>query len=84
MKKNVLKYEPHDALFVPDSDPLIFFRTILEFARSGLKSGGNIFFEINERFGKQMIQLLEKFNYHHIILRKDINNKDRMIKGTKK
>jgi len=84
MKKNVLKYEPHNALFVPDSDPLIFFRAILEFAKSKLQSGGNIFFEINERFGKQMIQLLEKFNYHHIILRKDINNKDRMIKGTKK
>lgn len=84
MKKNVLKYEPHKALFVPDSDPLIFFRAILEFAKSKLQSGGNIFFEINERFGKQMIQLLEKFNYHHIILRKDINNKDRMIKGTKK
>ncbi|MCK4630706.1 MAG: peptide chain release factor N(5)-glutamine methyltransferase [Bacteroidales bacterium] len=84
MKKNVLKYEPHDALFVPDSNPLIFFRAILEFAESKLQPGGNIFFEINERFGKQMIQLLEKFNYHHIILRKDINNKDRMIKGTKK
>ncbi len=84
MKKNVLKYEPHDALFVPDSNPLIFFRAILEFAQSKLQSGGNIFFEINERFGKQMIRLLEKFNYHHIILRKDINNKDRMIKGTKK
>ncbi|MBE9511912.1 MAG: peptide chain release factor N(5)-glutamine methyltransferase [Bacteroidetes bacterium] len=84
MKKNVLKYEPHDALFVPDSDPLIFFRVILEFAQSKLQSGGNIFFEINERFGKQMIQLLEKFNYHNIILRKDINNKDRMIKGIKK
>jgi release factor glutamine methyltransferase len=84
MKKNVLKYEPHDALFVPDSDSLIFFRAILKFAESKLQPGGNIFFEINERFGKQMIQLLEKFNYHHIILRKDINNKDRMIKGTKK
>jgi release factor glutamine methyltransferase len=84
MKKNVLKYEPHDALFVPDSDPLIFFRAILKFAESKLQPGGNIFFEINERFGKQMIRLLEKFNYHHIILRKDINNKDRMIKGTKK
>jgi len=84
MKRNVLKYEPHDALFVPDSDPLIFFRAILEFAKSKLQSGGNIFFEINERFGKQMIQLLEEFNYQDIILRKDINNKDRMIKGTKK
>ena len=84
MKKNVLKYEPHDALFVPDSDPLVFFRAILKFAQSKLQSGGNIFFEINERFGEQMAQLLEEFNYHHIVLRKDINNKDRMIKGTKK
>lgn len=84
IKENVLKYEPYDALFVPDSDPLIFFRAILEFAQSKLQSGGNIFFEINERFGEQMVQLLEEFNYHHIILRKDINNKDRMIKGTKK
>jgi len=84
MKRNVLKYEPHNALFVPDSDPLIFFSAILKFAESKLQSGGKIFFEINERFGKQMIQLLEEFNYHDIILRKDINNKDRMIKGTKK
>ncbi|MCK4698871.1 MAG: protein-(glutamine-N5) methyltransferase, release factor-specific, partial [Bacteroidales bacterium] len=60
------------------------FRVILEFAQSKLNSGGNMFFEINERFGEQMVQLLEEFNYHHIILRKDINNKDRMIKGTKK
>ena len=84
MKENVLKYEPHDALFVPDSDPLIFFRAILEFAQLKLQPGGDIFFEINERFGEQMVQLLEEFNYHHIVLRKDINNKDRMIKGTKK
>ena len=84
MKENVLKYEPHDALFVPDSDPLIFFRAILQFAQSKLKSGGDIFFEINERFGEQMVELLEEFNYYNIILRKDINDKDRMIKGTKK
>ena len=84
MKENVLKYEPHDALFVPDSDPLIFFRAILEFAQLKLQPGGDIFFEINERFGEQMVQLLEEFNYYNIILRKDINNKDRMIKGTKK
>jgi len=84
MKENVLKYEPNDALFVPDSDPLIFFRAILQFAQSKLQSGGDIFFEINERFGEQMVQLLEEFNYHHIILRKDINDKNRMIKGTKK
>ena len=84
MKENVLKYEPNDALFVPDSNPLIFFRAILQFAQSKLKSGGDIFFEINERFGEQMVQLLEEFNYYNIILRKDINNKDRMIKGTKK
>ncbi|MCD4664113.1 MAG: peptide chain release factor N(5)-glutamine methyltransferase, partial [Bacteroidales bacterium] len=44
MKNNVLKYEPYDALFVPDSDPLIFFRAILKFAKSKLQPGGNIFF----------------------------------------
>jgi len=49
-----------------------------------LQPGGDIFFEINERFGEQMVELLEEFNYYNIILRKDINNKDRMIKGTKK
>lgn len=84
MKKNVLNYEPHNALFVPDNDPLVFYRAILEFAKSNLRPGGNIFFEINELFGRQMVQLLQKFNYQNVVLHKDINEKDRMIKGTKK
>lgn len=84
MDENILKYEPHDALFVPDDDPLIFYRAVLEFAKKKLREEGETFFEINEKFGEQMIRLLEKYDYNRIILRKDINGKDRMIKGTKR
>lgn len=81
---NILKYEPHEALFVPDNKPLLYYSAILEFAREKMRDCGEIFFEINEKFGEQMIRLLEKYDYNRIILQKDINGKDRMIKGTKR
>lgn len=83
MHKNVLDFEPQIALFVDDNDPLLFYRTITEFASEYLKSSGELFFEINEAFGNEMIQLLEKHNFYNVILKKDIFGKDRFIKGTK-
>ncbi|MCJ7446860.1 MAG: peptide chain release factor N(5)-glutamine methyltransferase [Bacteroidales bacterium] len=81
--KNVLDFEPHMALFVPDSDPLIYYREIVRFAVNILKPGGKIYFEINEAMGKSIFQLLESSGYSGIEIVKDINGKERIIKGIK-
>lgn len=82
IKKNVLDYEPHLALFVDDNDALIFYRKIAELARENLLQNGQLYFEINQYLGKEMIDLLEKMNFKNIELKKDIYDNDRMIKGT--
>lgn len=82
IKKNVLDYEPHLALFVDDNDALIFYRKIAELARENLLQNGQLYFEINQYLGKEMIDLLEKMNFSNIELKKDIYDNDRMIKGT--
>lgn len=84
MKKNVLLFEPNQALFVKDGDPLLFYRKILEFAGSHLASNGKIYFEINERMGTELSALLNEFNYHQIELRNDIFDRPRMIRAIKK
>ena len=81
MSDNVLKWEPHLALFVSDEDPLLFYREIAEKASKVLKSNGLIYFEINEKFGKEIVKLLEDFGFVNIELKKDINDKDRMVKA---
>jgi len=83
MNKNVLDFEPHIALFVEDSDPLKYYRAILEFAEKNLSKGGKVYFEINEAMGRSMIQLFESFGYSGIELVADINGRDRIIKGKK-
>jgi len=83
MKKNVLGFEPHKALFVPDNDPLIFYRAILNLARYILNPGGAVYFEINEAMGYPMHDLLVSFEYQKIKITKDINGKDRIMKGEK-
>ncbi|MEG1738383.1 MAG: peptide chain release factor N(5)-glutamine methyltransferase [Odoribacter sp.] len=80
MESRVLDYEPHQALFVPDTDPLLFYRQVATFGQMRLKAGGLLFFEINEAMGKEMLALLENSGYREIELRKDIFGKDRMIK----
>ena len=81
MHERVLGYEPHRALFVTDEDPLVFYRVIAEFGCSHLKAGGLLFFEINEAFGKEMVDLLSGMGYREVELRKDIHDKDRMVKA---
>jgi release factor glutamine methyltransferase len=81
IKKNVLDNEPHLALFVEDNDALIFYRKIAELAQKKLSERGQLYFEINQYLGKEMIDLLEKMNFKNIELRKDIYGNDRMIKG---
>ena len=83
MNKNVLEFEPRIALFVADSDPLIYYYGILNKAVKILDPGGKVYFEINEMLGKQMIQLLESFGYGDIKIVTDINGKERIIKGIK-
>jgi release factor glutamine methyltransferase len=83
MARNVLDFEPHLALFVTDSDPLIYYNAILKLADKILLRDGRLYFEINEIMGKSMILLLESFNYSEIEILSDINNKERIIKGRK-
>ncbi|MDY0097781.1 MAG: peptide chain release factor N(5)-glutamine methyltransferase [Bacteroidales bacterium] len=83
MKRNVLGFEPHEALFVPDDDPLIFYKAILKLAGKMLTRGGKIYFEINEAMGRDTIGLLRSYNYTETAIYKDINGKDRIVKGYK-
>ncbi|MGB6268929.1 MAG: peptide chain release factor N(5)-glutamine methyltransferase [Olleya sp.] len=83
MQPNVLLHEPHLALFVKDDNPLQFYKAITEFAVNNLKSKGELYFEINEYLGKEMIQLLKKNGFIDIELKQDFFGKDRMIKGLK-
>jgi release factor glutamine methyltransferase len=83
MSKNVLDFEPHMALFVSDSDPLVYYHAILKLADKILVPGGRLYFEINEAMGKSMVQLLESSVYSEIEIIADINGKERIIKGTK-
>lgn len=82
IKKNVLDNEPHLALFVDDNDALVFYRKIAKLAQKNLSPNGQLFFEINQYLGKEMINLLEKMNFKNIELRKDIYGNDRMMKVT--
>ena len=76
MESNVLDYEPASALFVPDEDPLLFYRRI-----ASLKLGNNLFFEINSRFGTEVARLLRDFGYANVNIYKDIYGKERMVSG---
>ncbi|MDE7377769.1 MAG: peptide chain release factor N(5)-glutamine methyltransferase [Paraprevotella sp.] len=80
MTANVLNYEPATALFVPDEDPLIFYRTIARYAQTYLKPNGRLCFEINRRFGKEVTELLAASGFSQIELRKDFRENDRMIR----
>ncbi len=80
MHRNVVDNEPHNALFVPDEDPLIFYRSILDFSADHLETSGLLYFEINENFGASVLKLMEKAGYSATLC-KDINGKDRMVRG---
>ncbi|WP_158728699.1 MULTISPECIES: peptide chain release factor N(5)-glutamine methyltransferase [unclassified Flavobacterium] len=80
IKKNVLDYEPHLALFVENDNALIFYKKIAELAQKNLKPNGFLFFEINQYLGAEMIGLLHDLGFKNIELRKDIYGNDRMIR----
>jgi release factor glutamine methyltransferase len=81
MEKNVLEYEPALALFVPDTEPLLFYERIADFSLQHLLPNGRLYFEINEAFGKQCTEMLNGKGFSQIMLRKDLNGKDRMVRA---
>lgn len=82
MHQNVVDYEPHLALFVPDHDPLIFYRKIHAFAKQHLAKNGSIYLEINEALAAEVVDLFR--NEYEVVCRKDLQGKDRMVKAIKK
>lgn len=84
MDRNVLDYEPAAALFVPDSDPLRFYRAILQSAKSGLlANGGNIYFEINPSYAEELKQLAGEYGFDDVQLIRDTDGKFRFLSCTK-
>jgi release factor glutamine methyltransferase len=81
IKPNVLEFEPHTALFVEDTDPLIFYRKIAQLAKDGLNPGGKLYFEINQYLGIETVTLLQDLGFTDVELRKDMFGNDRMIKA---
>jgi release factor glutamine methyltransferase len=82
MLPQVLDFEPHLALFVEDNHPLYFYDIIANFALKNLKQKGALYFEINEKYGNEIIEMLKNKGFISVILRKDMNGKDRMVKAT--
>ena len=83
MDANVLNWEPGIALFVPDEDPLIFYRRIADIGLALLKTGGSLYFEINQAYGQETVDLLREKDYRNVMLRKDLSGNDRMIKASR-
>ncbi|WP_377712814.1 peptide chain release factor N(5)-glutamine methyltransferase [Pseudofulvibacter geojedonensis] len=81
IKKNVLAYEPHLALFVEDTDALLFYREIANYALTHLTKNGSLYFEINQYLGKETVELLQGIGFSQVELRKDLSGNDRMIKA---
>lgn len=81
MDRNILDYEPETALFVPDDDPLRFYRAIAEYGKATLKPGGELYFEINPLYADKLEDMLEKMEYGDIEIKQDQFGKQRMMKG---
>ncbi|WP_460693397.1 peptide chain release factor N(5)-glutamine methyltransferase [Mucilaginibacter puniceus] len=82
MHLNVVGFEPHTALFVPQEDPLLFYNAIANFALANLTTGGLLFLEINESYGQETVGLLKSKGFKNIELKKDMSGRDRMIKAS--
>lgn len=83
LEENVLDFEPHEALFVPDEESLIFYNKIADIAVKTLNDKGYLYFEINQAKGFDIIELLKSKGFSNIELRKDISGNSRMIRGMK-
>lgn len=83
MESNVLNYEPHTALFVPDDDALLFYRAIAQYGQVALKEGGWLYFEINPLYASILTEMLVMMEYHDIEIKEDQFGKERMIRAMK-
>lgn len=81
MELNVLEYEPHTALFVPDNNALLFYERIADIALNLLTPAGRLYFEINQAKGAETVKMLEKKGFAEVTLFQDLSKKDRMIKA---
>lgn len=81
MERNVLDHEPHEALFVPDADPLLFYRAIAEYGTHALCRGGRLYFEINRAYAAETVEMLKENGYRDIEVRKDAFGNDRMVRA---
>ena len=81
MEQHVLDHEPHQALFVPDGDPLLFYRAIANYGNKALQKNGQLFFEINPAYHQELIKMLDEMGYSEVETRKDQFGKNRMIKA---
>ncbi len=81
MHKNVLDFEPQEALFVPETDPLKYYRAIVNQSKTIIRDGGKLYLEINEKQGPNICKLLEENSYNFIETKKDINGKTRMARA---
>ena len=83
MQENVLNYEPHMALFVPDNDALVFYEAILDFSVKHLNKNGRFYFEINESKGNEIVKLAKSKSFLKVRLHQDIHGKNRFVSGSK-
>ena len=83
MEANVLEHEPHTALFVPDDDPLLFYRAIAQYGQTALKDGGWLYFEMNPIYADALVDMLSGMSYHDIEIKEDAYGKQRMIRACK-
>ena len=81
MEANVLEHEPHEALFVPDDDPLLFYRAIARYALTALAPGGWLYFEINPLYVNELCELLRIMRFHRIETKEDQFGKQRFIRA---
>ena len=81
MEQHVLDHEPHQALFVPDEDPLLFFRAIARLGQKALHKDGRLYFEINPAYYQELTKMLDEMGYSEIETRKDLFGRNRMIKA---
>ena len=84
MEVNVLEHEPHMALFVPDDDPLLFYRAIAQYGKTALKDGGWLYFEINPLYAQEMSDMLSGMSYCDIEIKEDAYGKQRMMRACKR
>jgi len=83
MKKNVLLFEPPVAIFVPDDDPLVFYKAIASLAWKTLTSSGKVWVEINEQFGKEVVNIFSGKGFQQVSLRRDFSGKDRIVMASR-